>query len=195
MIEFGIAVLLLIITPGVGVLTTAGIGSGFGYGPGIRFLCGLFIGTNTTAVLVVTGLAAVVLADPIVGPVLLYASASYLLYLAFRIGWAGSRIAFIESASAPGFFAAIGLQLINPKAYAVNTTVFSGFHFMDGSVTEILIKLAIINAIWVPVHILWLSAGVMLKRLNLLERTQSLINKAMAASMAIVVVLAVMAPT
>ena len=53
---------------------------------------------------------------------MLYGSAAYLLYLAFRIGWAGSKIAFVERQSAPSVF---GLQLINPKAYAVNTTLFS----------------------------------------------------------------------
>lgn len=71
MLTFAAALFFLIITPGIGVLTTAGIGAGFGAGPGIRFLVGLFIGTNLAALLVVTGIAAVVLADPIVGPVLL----------------------------------------------------------------------------------------------------------------------------
>jgi threonine/homoserine/homoserine lactone efflux protein len=191
MLNFATALFFLIITPGIGVLTTAGIGAGFGVGPGLRFLVGLFIGTNLAAILVVSGLAAVVLADPVVGPVLLYASAGYLLYLAFRIGWAGSRVAFIETAAAPGVIGGIGLQLINPKAYAVNTTLFSGFHFMAQDMTnEILIKFAIINAIWIPVHLAWLWAGVSLKRLDLSAGTQSVINKLMALSMVIVVVLA-----
>lgn len=191
MLTFAAALFFLIITPGIGVLTTAGIGAGFGAGPGIRFLVGLFIGTNLAALLVVTGIAAVVLADPIVGPVLLYASLAYLLYLAFRIGWAGSRVAFIERKSAPGIAGGIGLQLINPKSYAVNTTLFSGFHFMpDDPVLEIAVKFAIINVIWVPVHLTWLWAGVALKRLDLSQRTQSVINKLMALSMVAVVLLA-----
>lgn len=191
MLTFAAALFFLIITPGIGVLTTAGIGAGFGAGPGIRFLVGLFIGTNLAALLVVTGIAAVVLADPIVGPVLLYASLAYLLYLAFRIGWAGSRVAFIERKSAPGIPGGIGLQLINPKSYAVNTTLFSGFHFMpDDPMLEIAVKFAIINVIWVPVHLTWLWAGVTLKRLNLSPRAQSAINKLMALSMVAVVVLA-----
>jgi len=191
MLTFAAALFFLIITPGIGVLTTAGIGAGFGTGPGIRFLVGLFIGTNLAALLVVTGIAAVVLAHPVIGPVLLYASLGYLLYLAFRIGWAGSRVAFIERKRPPGIPGGIGLQLINPKSYAVNTTLFSGFHFLPADpVIEILIKFAIINVIWVPVHLAWLWAGVSLKRLDLAPRTQSVINKLMALSMVIVVVLA-----
>ncbi|WPZ33857.1 hypothetical protein T8K17_21790 [Thalassobaculum sp. OXR-137] len=191
MLTFAVALFFLIITPGIGVLTTAGIGAGFGAGPGIRFLVGLNIGTNLAALLVVTGIAAVVLAHPVIGPTLLYASLAYLLYLAFRIGWAGSRVAFIERKSAPGILGGIGLQLINPKSYAVNTTLFSGFHFMaEDPALEIAIKFAIINLIWVPVHLTWLWAGVSLKRLDLSPRTQSVINKLMALSMVIVVVLA-----
>ncbi|MDF1790335.1 MAG: LysE family transporter [Thalassobaculaceae bacterium] len=191
MLTFAAALFFLIITPGIGVLTTAGIGAGFGAGPGIRFLVGLNIGTNLASLLVVTGIAAIVLADPIVGPVLLYASLAYLLYLAFRIGWAGSRVAFIERKTAPGVLGGIGLQLINPKSYAVNTTLFSGFHFMpEDPVLEIVIKFAIINLLWVPVHLAWLWAGLSLKRMDLSARTQSVINKLMALSMVVVVVLA-----
>jgi threonine/homoserine/homoserine lactone efflux protein len=191
MLTFAAALFFLIITPGIGVLTTAGIGAGFGAGAGIRFLVGLFVGTNLAALLVVTGVAAIVLADPVIGPVLLYASLAYLLYLAFRIGWAGSRIAFIHRRSAPGIVGGIGLQLINPKSYAVNTTLFSGFHFMpDDPLTEIIIKFIIINVIWVPVHLSWLAAGVFMKRLDLSPGVQSAINKLMALSMVIVVVLA-----
>ncbi|MEO9901528.1 LysE family transporter [Nisaea sp.] len=191
MLTFAAAIFFLIITPGIGVLTTAGIGAGYGFASGARFLIGLFLGTNAVALLVVTGIAAVVLANPVLGPILLYGSIAYLLYLAFRVGWAGSKIAFVERQSAPGVIGGFGLQLINPKAYAVNTTLFSGFHFMvESQSLEIAVKFVIINAIWIPVHLVWLWAGVSLKRLNLSDRTQSLINKGMALSMLIVVVLA-----
>ena len=191
MLTFATAIFFLIITPGIGVMTTAGIGAGFGFASGARFLVGLFIGTNAVAIFVISGIAAMVLANPVLGPILLYGSAAYLLYLAFRIGWAGSKIAFVERQSAPGALGGFGLQLINPKAYAVNTTLFSGFHFMPENLSmEIALKFLIINAIWIPVHLAWLWAGVSLKRLDLSDRTQSLINKGMALSMLIVVVLA-----
>lgn len=73
----------------------------------------------------------------------------------------------------------------------MNTTLFSGFHFMpDDPVLEIAVKFAIVNVIWVPVHLTWLWAGVALKRLDLSPRTQSVINKLMALSMVAVVLLA-----
>ena len=88
----------------------------------------------------------------------------------------------------------LALQAINPKAYAVNTTFFTGFAFLPSSfVTETLLKFVIMNAIWVPIHCLWLAAGVYMHRLDLPRRTQFIINVGMAACMLIVVALAAFA--
>ena len=102
------------------------------------------------------------------------------------------KIAFIQRSKPPGIVGGLALQAINPKAYAVNTALFTGFAFMpDSTLTETLIKFAIMNAIWVPIHFLWLWAGVTLHRLDLSDRTQFIINVAMALSMLTVVGLAV----
>ncbi|MGI9481184.1 MAG: LysE family translocator [Hyphomicrobiales bacterium] len=181
----------MLITPGPGVLTTAGVGAGFGYRPALIFLIGLFIGTNLVALAVVSGLAAVMLSVPVVRTVLLTASAAYLLFLAFRIATAGSKIRFIEASRPPGMLGGVLLQAINPKAYAVNTTLFTGFAFWPGNLmAETIIKFAIINAIWIPIHLLWMMAGVWLKRLDLPHRTQFAINIFMAVAMLAVVALA-----
>ena len=58
-----------------------------------------------------------------------------------------------------------------------------------------IIKFAIMNAIWIPIHFLWLAAGVTLHRLDLPQRTQFIINILMALSMLAVVALAAFAPT
>ena len=44
MIAFVSAVFLLILTPGPGVLSLAGVGAAFGWRQGIKYLIGLFIG-------------------------------------------------------------------------------------------------------------------------------------------------------
>ena len=177
---------------GPGVLSTAGVGSAFGRAAGLRYVLGLFIGNNLVAVAVVSGLAAIVFAVPIVREILLVLSVIYLAYLAFRIATAGTKIAFIESSTQPGLFAGITLQMINPKAYAVNTTLFTGFPFLaDSLALETIIKFALLNAIWIPVHLLWLAAGIMLQRLDLAPQTHFRINLLMAAAMLAVVALAI----
>ncbi|MAZ02033.1 MAG: lysine transporter LysE [Sneathiella sp.] len=194
MITFAFAILFLIITPGPGVLSTAGVGSAFGRTAGIRYVTGLFIGNNLVAIAVVSGLAAVVLAIPMVRNILFALSALYLLYLAFRIATAGAKIAFIESSREPGIWAGITLQMINPKAYAVNTAIFSGFPFMpDALFLETVLKFTILNVIWIPIHLLWLAAGILIKRLELAPHIQFRINLLMAGAMLLVVALAVYA--
>lgn len=193
MFAFLAAVFFLLITPGPGVLSTAGVSAAFGAAPAYRYLVGLFIGTNLVALAVVTGVAGLMLAHPIVRPVLLYASVIYLLYLASRIALAGSKIAFIEKQTAPGVINGIALQAINPKAYVVNTTLFTSFPFTQlAPTTEILWKFALINAVWIPIHLIWLAAGIALKKMSLPLHVQRRINILMGVSLVAVVVLAMM---
>jgi threonine/homoserine/homoserine lactone efflux protein len=95
MLAFAISVFLLVVTPGPAVLSLAGIGSAFGYRAGINYLGGLIIGYHLVILAVVSGLASIILAAPLIRNILLVASAGYLGFLAFRIAYAGSKIAFI----------------------------------------------------------------------------------------------------
>mmetsp|Transcript_22657 Transcript_22657/g.37191 ORF Transcript_22657/g.37191 Transcript_22657/m.37191 type:complete len:197 (-) Transcript_22657:161-751(-) len=192
MLTFAAAVFFLIITPGPGVLSAAGVGAAYGMKPGLRYVLGLFIGNNLVILAVISGLAALVLATPWLRTALFVASTAYLLYLALRIAFAGSKLAFAPATSQPGVMAGILLQPINPKAYAVNTALFSGFAiFPDALVAEAIWKLIIVNAIWLPIHVLWVWFGGLLKELNLPPNRQRIINFAMAGSMLVVVGLAV----
>lgn len=195
MLTFALAVFFLIITPGPGVLSLAGVGAAFGYRDGARYLLGLFIGTNLVCLGVISGLAAVMLADPRIRLVFYAASVAYLAWLAFRIAFAGAKVAFIERTEAPGVRGGILLQAINPKAYAVNTALFSGFAFLPTAPSaEVAIKLVILNALWIAIHVFWLWLGVTIRRLDLPPRTQRAINIGMALSMMAVVALAAFAP-
>lgn len=188
---FASAVFFLIITPGPGVLSAAGVGAGYGFAPGARYIGGLWFGNLMVGLIVISGLWTLLLAIPGLRLVLGVASLCYLGYLALRIATAGSEIRFVGAASAPGFGAGTLLQFINPKAYAVNTFLFSNFAFYPSSYsTEVAIKLAIFNAIWIPIHFAWLAAGIALHRLELAPARQRAINYAMAASLMAVVLIA-----
>ncbi len=194
MLEFALAAFFLVITPGPGVLSTAGVGSAFGYRAGLAYVAGLFVGNFTVALLVITGVAAVVFAVDGLRQILLFASVAYLCYMAARIAFAGARIGFIEAQSKPGFWNGFALQPINPKAYVVSTTLFSGFAFLpDALWAETAIKLVIFNALWIPIHLLWLWAGVTLRRMDLHAHVQRAINIVMALAMLAVVGLALLA--
>ncbi|MCC0031221.1 MAG: LysE family translocator [Brucellaceae bacterium] len=191
MLAFAAAVFLLIITPGPGVLSAAGVGAAYGFRPGFRYILGLFVGTNMVAAAVISGMAAALELYPLLRTALFTVSIAYLLYLAAKIAFAGARIAFIHAERPPGIVGGIVLQAFNPKAYVVNTALFTGFAFLPGDVwRETAIKLVILNAIWIPIHFAWLGAGVGLNRLDLPQRTQRAINIGMALAMLGVVALA-----
>ena len=191
MIAFALAVFLLLITPGPGVLSLAGVGAAFGWRQGISYLSGLFIGNNLVCIAVISGLATVILANPSIRMILLVVSAAYLGYLAFRIAFSGAKIVFIQMPK-PGLITGTTIQLINPKAYAVHMTLFSGFAFYPiDFFIETAIKLLIANVIWILIHFLWLYLGVKINQLELPEKTQRVINVFMAICLLAVVGLSV----
>ncbi len=173
------------------MLSLAGVGAAYGFQPAMRYYIGLFIGTNIVALAVVTGLGALILASPVIRTVLFAISTCYLLYLAWKIASAGSNVGFTPATRQPGIRDGVLLQAVNPKAYVVNTTLFSGFVlFQDAYLFEVVVKFLIVNAIWISIHFLWLWAGTSIKRLNLSPGTQRIINIAMACAMLGVVALA-----
>ena len=94
MLSFAAAALILVITPGPGVLSAAGVGSSFGYQAGTTYVAGLILGVNIVAAIVASGLSAIVLALPMLREVLLVSSAIYLTYLATRIAAGGRKSGF-----------------------------------------------------------------------------------------------------
>lgn len=193
MLTFAISVFLLIVTPGPGVLSTAGFGAAYGFKKSLRYVFGLFLGTNLVFFAVATGLIAILLSIPSLRIFLLILSTCYLFYLASKIALAGSNIAFIKAKSPPGIISGILLQAINPKAYVVNTTFVSGFAFYQSSFAlELIIKFFIMNSIWIPLHLLWLYVGTVLHELNLSNRNQRIINIMMSVSMVVVVVISIL---
>ena len=192
MLTFAISVFLLIITPGPGVLSTAGFGAAYGFKQSLRYVFGLFLGTNLVFLAVASGLIAVLLSIPSLRIFLLFLSTCYLFYVASKIALAGSNIAFIKAKAPPGITSGVLLQAINPKAYVVNTTFVSGFAFYQSSFAiELTIKFFIINAIWIPLHLVWLYAGTVLHDLNLSNKNQRIINLMLSFSMIAAVVISI----
>ena len=192
MLTFAIVCFLMFATPGPGALSLAGVGAAFGWRQGFLYMGGLFAGHAFVALFVIAGLASIILAEPVVRTILLFCSAGYLGYLALRIALAGSEIGFIKMLKAPGFVAGMSLQFINPKAYAVHTTFFTGFAFYPGSYTvEMSIKLMIIVPTWLILHTLWLYAGYRLHELQLSAKVQKWINIFMALCLCLVISLSV----
>ena len=124
MITYIIISFLMMVTPGPGVLSLAGVGAGFGWKVGMMYLIGLFFGTNGVALLVVLGFKQFLFEINGVEITFLLLSLSYLSFLSWRIATSDNKTGFKQSLKAPRLYEGIFLQFVNPKAYVVQGHLF-----------------------------------------------------------------------
>ena len=190
MVAFALAVFFMIATPGPAVLALAGVGAAFSFKDGLRFLVGLTIGYLLVWAFVITGLASIVFSVSYMRTIFLIISSGYLIYLSFKIMMKGSKIAFIRPENLPNFMDGIILQLVNPKAYAFHSILLSGFViYPNDIILETICKFIVMNAIWIPLHLVWLFMGASIKKVNLDPYIQRKINLVMGLSLFLVAIL------
>jgi len=181
---------LMMVTPGPGVLSLAGVGAGFGWRVGIMYLIGLFLGTNGVALLVVLGFKQFLFEIDGVELTFLVLSLSYLSFLSWRIATSDNKTGFKETSKAPKLYEGVFLQFVNPKAYVVQGHLFVVLSLGISSYnTEILTKFLIVNSIWIPIHVLWLWLGISLKKWSLASNKQVWVNRGMGLALFAVVIL------
>lgn len=190
MVAYIIVSFLMMVTPGPGVLSLAGVGAGFGWRVGIMYLIGLFFGTNGVALLVVLGFKQFLFEIDGVELTFLFLSLSYLSFLSWRIATSDNKTGFKETSKAPKLYEGIFLQFVNPKAYVVQGHLFVVLSLGIASYNlEILTKFLIVNSIWIPIHIFWLWLGISLKKWSLASKKQIWVNRGMGLALFAVVIL------
>lgn len=190
MVTYVIISFLMMVTPGPGVLSLAGVGAGFGWRVGIMYLIGLFLGTNGVALLVVLGFKQFLFNIDGVELTFLFLSLSYLSFLSWRIATSDNKTGFKQSFKSPKLYEGVFLQFVNPKAYVVQGHLFVvlslgilPYNF------EIITKFIIVNSIWIPIHFFWLWLGISLKKWSLTSNKQIWVNRGMGLALFAVVVL------
>ena len=190
MITYIIISFLMMVTPGPGVLSLAGVGAGFGWKVGMMYLIGLFFGTNGVALLVVLGFKQFLFEIDGVEITFLLLSLSYLSFLSWRIATSDNKTGFKQSLKAPRLYEGIFLQFVNPKAYVVQGHLFVVLSLgMASYSNEIIVKFIIVNSIWIPIHFLWLWLGISLKKWSLAVNKQIWVNRGMGLALFAVVIL------
>ena len=190
MITYIIISFLMMVTPGPGVLSLAGVGAGFGWKVGMMYLIGLFFGTNGVALFVVLGFKQFLFEIDGVEITFLLLSLSYLSFLSWRIATSDNKTGFKQSLKAPRLYEGIFLQFVNPKAYVVQGHLFVVLSLgMASYSNEIIVKFIIVNSIWIPIHLLWLWLGISLKKWSLAVNKQIWVNRGMGLALFAVVIL------
>jgi threonine/homoserine/homoserine lactone efflux protein len=145
-------------SPGPSTISMTAVGAAYGLQRSIGYLAGLVAGTTAVLLAVATGVASILLSAPQLAPLLVAASAAYILYLAYRIATA-PPLSRNGGTVAPSFVGAFLLAVANPKAYLAIAAVFAG------STLGAAAKIAILTIMIVLIHVCWLLAGASLSRL------------------------------
>ena len=171
-------------SPGPSTMSVTAVGAAFGARRSIGYLSGLVLGTIAVLLAVAAGVVSILLSVPRLAPVLLAASAAYMLYLAFRIATAPSLSKHSDTITAPSFAAGFLLAVANPKAYVAIAAVFAGTTLGVAS------KMAVLAIMIVVIHACWLLAGASLSRVFYDPVSARIANIVFAAALVITTVFA-----
>ena len=146
-------------TPGPANMALLATGARFGFRAALPFVAGVALGKQLVIWPVGFGLMELAQRAPWVFELLKYASAAYILWLAWKV--ANLRLGVVGTASrAPGFLAGLIVHPLNPKAWAM---IVAGFTSFVAPATDPLLATGTIAAVLlstqVILHPIWTFAG------------------------------------
>lgn len=155
------------ITPGPNNLMLMASGTNFGLARSVPHLLGVSMGFVLMLVVVGAGLGAALTAWPAAMLVLKLVSASYLLYLAWKVATAAPPSTGEHGAASRPFtfVQAAAFQWVNPKAWTMALTAMAVYVPADDRTVGVLVVALVFGAVNLPSVGLWTAAGVPLRRL------------------------------
>jgi len=160
---FVIAGFALTGSPGPATLGLSAAAAAFGMRRSLALMTGIIVGVLIVFGAAAAGLTGLILAQPLLGPIVKAASVAYMVWLAWTITRA-PPLADGKSGDAPSFWGGIFLGLGNPKAYAAMAALSSGFVLAADALTDAALKAAVLLAVMIVVDLAWLIAGSALAR-------------------------------
>ncbi|MEI9429613.1 LysE family translocator [Mesorhizobium sp. Cs1299R1N3] len=179
-------------SPGPATISVTAVGAAFGLRDSLRYTGGIVLGTIAVLLAVATGVMAVLGSMPKLAPLLVGASAAYILYLAFKIATAPPLAVRAADASRPTWLAGFLLAVANPKAYVAIAAVFAGASSSAGDAElRLWTKLTVLAVMIVVIHAVWLLAGAAFSRFLRRPVASRIINLVFAATLLLTTALAV----
>jgi len=155
---FVIAAFALTGSPGPATLGLSAAAAAFGVRSSLALMTGIIVGVLAVFAAAAAGLTGLILAQPLLGPIVKALSVLYMLWLAWSIASA-SPLADGASGAAPSFWGGMFLGVGNPKAYAAMAALSSGFVLAIDGLTDAAVKAAVLLAVMILVDLAWLLAG------------------------------------
>jgi threonine/homoserine/homoserine lactone efflux protein len=160
---FVIAAFALTGSPGPATLGLSAAAAAFGLRRSLMLMSGIIVGVLAVFAVAAAGLTGLILAQPLLGPLVKGASVLYMLWLAWSIATA-RPLADGASGDAPSFWGGMFLGVGNPKAYAAMVALSSGFVLAAQPTADALLKASVLLAVMIVVDFAWLLAGSALAR-------------------------------
>jgi threonine/homoserine/homoserine lactone efflux protein len=180
-------------SPGPSTMSVTAVGAAFGLRRSLRYMSGLVLGTVAVLIAVATGLFALLLSVPRLAPLLLAASAAYILYLAVKIATAPPLSKADRQTAAPSLAAGFLLAVANPKAYVAIAAVFASTDLPVGSnAAGAVLKTAVLASMIVAIHLAWLLAGSAFSRIFHDPRSSRIANIIFAVTLVVATAFAIL---
>jgi threonine/homoserine/homoserine lactone efflux protein len=160
---FVIAAFALTGSPGPATLGLAAAAAAFGIRHSLGLMAGIIAGVLVVFALAAAGLTGLILAQPVLGPVVKVLAALYMVWLAWSIATA-PPLGHGDGARAPTFYGGLFLGVGNPKAYAAMAALASGFVLSPDRTADTAAKAVVLLVVMILVDFAWLFAGSALAR-------------------------------
>jgi threonine/homoserine/homoserine lactone efflux protein len=171
-------------SPGPSTMSATAMGAAFGLRRSLNYVGGLIAGTIVVLLAVAIGVVALVLSIPQSANALSAIAAVYILYLAYKIATAPPLESARGHIEPPAFAGGFLLAIANPKAYLAIAAVYAGAS--GGAANrnlDAIVKIALLCAMIVVIHLFWLFAGASLSHLLRDPVRSRLVNIALAAAL------------
>jgi threonine/homoserine/homoserine lactone efflux protein len=188
-----LASLIVMGSPGPATMSVTAVGAAFGLRRSAGYLAGIVLGTSTVLCAVAAGVVSMLMSVPRLAPVLIGASAVYMVWLAWKIATAPPLSAGDEEPRIPSFAGGFLLAIANPKAYAAIAAVFAGTTLgLESRPAETLLKTAVLVFMIVVIHLVWAMVGASFSRLLHHPVAARIINVAFAAILVVTTIIALL---
>ncbi|WP_169570098.1 LysE family translocator [Sneathiella limimaris] len=177
-------------SPGPANMALMAVGARYGYMKSIPFLLGTASGFLLVGMGVAAGIGALFEIFPALRITFLILSATYLIYLAYKIAFQSVKNGAREVRS--GYLSGLFIHPLNPKAWAMMITAYSQFspESLSPLMTFLIIQ-SIFQVTGLTLNSVWCAGGEMLARLVESPEKLKRINQSMAMAMLIIVGLSV----
>ena len=179
-------------SPGPSTISATAMGAAYGFRRSLAYVSGLIAGTVAVLLAVAAGVVAILLSVPHGALLLTVVSAVYILYLAFKIATA-PPLSRRDDVAAPAFSGGFLLAVANPKAYLAIAAVFATVSlFQDRRLLDATVKIALLTAMIVAIHIVWLLVGASLSRFLRDPKISRIVNISLAILLVVATIVAVL---